>query len=116
VTRIAANASALGVPDLSIVHGVAPSVLSSLDPPDAIFVGGGTSADGLIDACWSALKPGGRLVVNAVTVDSETVVAAWHGRLGGDLTRVAVQRATPIGGFTGWRPAMPVTQWAVTKA
>jgi precorrin-6B C5,15-methyltransferase / cobalt-precorrin-6B C5,C15-methyltransferase len=116
VARIALNASALGVPDLSIVHGVAPLVLSSLDPPDAIFVGGGTSAEGLIDACWSALKPGGRLVVNAVTVDSETVVAAWHARLGGDLTRVAVQRAAPIGGFTGWRPAMPVTQWAVTKA
>jgi precorrin-6B C5,15-methyltransferase / cobalt-precorrin-6B C5,C15-methyltransferase len=115
VARIAVNAATLGVPTLSVVHGTAPSALTSLDPPDAVFVGGGVSVEGVLDACWSALASGGRLVVNAVTVDSETVVATWHGRLGGDLTRVAIQRAAPIGGFTGWRPAMPVTQWVVTK-
>jgi precorrin-6B C5,15-methyltransferase / cobalt-precorrin-6B C5,C15-methyltransferase len=116
VARIAVNAAALGVPTLSVVHGSAPEALASLDAPDAVFVGGGATTEGVLDACWSALRSGGRLVVNAVTVDSETMVAAWHGRLGGDLTRIAVQRAAPIGGFTGWRPAMPVTQWAVTKA
>jgi len=113
--RIAVNAASLGVPDLSVVHGSAPAALAGLASPDAIFVGGGVTADGLLDACWSSLSPGGRLVVNAVTVESEAVLGDWHGRAGGDLTRIAVQRAAPVGGFTGWRPAMPVTQWAVEK-
>jgi len=75
----------------------------------------GTTVPGVLEACWTALRPGGRLVVNAVTVESEAVVLRWHGDAGGDLTRIAVDRAAPVGGFTGWRPLMPVTQWAVTK-
>jgi precorrin-6B C5,15-methyltransferase / cobalt-precorrin-6B C5,C15-methyltransferase len=113
--RIAVNAAALGVPDLRVVHGAAPAALASLDPPDAVFVGGGTTVEGVLDACWSALAPGGRLVVHAVTLESEAVVLDRHARSGGDLTRIAVQRAAPVGGFTGWRPAMPVTQWVAVK-
>jgi precorrin-6Y C5,15-methyltransferase (decarboxylating) len=114
-TRIAANASALGVPGLQIVAGSAPDALAGLPVPDAVFVGGAVSAPGVLDACVAALAPGGRLVANAVTVESETVLAHAHTEVGGTLTRLAIQRAAPVGGFTGWRPALPVTQWAWVK-
>jgi precorrin-6Y C5,15-methyltransferase (decarboxylating) len=113
--RIAANADRLGVPGLQIVAGFAPNALVGLPAPDAVFVGGAVSRPGVIDAAVAALGPGGRLVANAVTVESESVLAAWRARLGGHLTRIAVQRAEPVGAYTGWRPAMPVTQWAFTK-
>jgi precorrin-6B C5,15-methyltransferase / cobalt-precorrin-6B C5,C15-methyltransferase len=113
--RIARNAARLGVPYLRVVHGSAPEVLSRLAPPDAVFVGGGVTAPLLLETCWDALSSGGRLVANAVTVESEAVLARWHSRAGGELVRVAVQRAEPVGAFTGWKPAMPVTIWAVTK-
>jgi len=113
--RIAANAQALGVPGLRLVAGQAPRALAGLPTPEAVFVGGGVSTPGVLAACESALAPGGRLVANGVTLESETVLADWHRRLGGRLVRIAVQRAEPVGGFTGWRPAMPVTQWSYTK-
>ncbi|MBB5628330.1 precorrin-6y C5,15-methyltransferase (decarboxylating) subunit CbiE [Sphaerisporangium krabiense] len=113
--RIGRNARALGVPGLRVVHGKAPEALEGLDPPDAIFIGGGTTAPGVLSSCWDALGPGGRLVVNAVTVESEAVLASWHARLGGDLLRLAVHRAGPVGGFTAWRPAMPVTIWTAVR-
>ena len=114
--RIAANAQALGVPGLRLVAGQAPQALAGLPTPDAIFVGGGVSRPGVLEACEAALAPGGRLVANGVTVETESVLASWYQRLGGRLLRIAVQRAEPVGGFTGWRPAMPVTQWSYTKA
>jgi precorrin-6Y C5,15-methyltransferase (decarboxylating) len=113
--RIAANATRLGVPDLSVVQGEAPESLAGLPRPDAVFVGGGATTPQLLDTCWTALPPGGRLVVNAVTVQSEAVLAEWHGRCGGSLTRLSVASAEPVGGFTGWKPAMPVTIWSVTR-
>ncbi len=113
--RIGANAQALGVPGLRLVAGQAPQALAGLPCPDAVFVGGGVSRPGVLQACESALAPGGRLVANAVTVEAEAVLADWHRRLGGRLIRIAVQRAEPVGGFTGWRAAMPVTQWSHTK-
>jgi precorrin-6B C5,15-methyltransferase / cobalt-precorrin-6B C5,C15-methyltransferase len=114
--RIARNAARLGVPYLRVVHGSAPEVLSRLAPPDAVFVGGGVTTPLLLETCWDALSSGGRLVANAVTVESEAVLAGWHARAGGDLVRIAVHRAEPVGSFTGWRPAMPVTIWSVTKS
>ncbi|MGY1639578.1 precorrin-6y C5,15-methyltransferase (decarboxylating) subunit CbiE [Geodermatophilus sp. SYSU D00703] len=113
--RIARNATRLGVPYLRVVHGTAPEVLSRLAAPDAVFVGGGVSTPLLLETCWDALAPGGRLVANAVTVESEAVLAGWHARAGGELVRVAVQRAEPVGSFTGWRPAMPVTIFSTAK-
>ncbi|MGA5761869.1 precorrin-6y C5,15-methyltransferase (decarboxylating) subunit CbiE [Nonomuraea bangladeshensis] len=109
------NAERLGVPSLRVVEGRAPGALDGLPAPDAVFVGGGATAPGLLERCWSALRPGGRLVVNAVTLESEAVLAHWYGRLGGDLVRLGVQRAAPVGGFTGWRAAMPVTVWSITR-
>ncbi|WP_053715967.1 bifunctional cobalt-precorrin-7 (C(5))-methyltransferase/cobalt-precorrin-6B (C(15))-methyltransferase [Saccharothrix sp. NRRL B-16348] len=112
--RITRNATTAGVPGIEVVVGSSPGVLD-LEAPDAVFIGGGLTADGVVERCWDALKPGGRLVANAVTLESEAVLTRWRGRLGGDLTRIEVSRATAIGGFTGWRPQMPVTTWAVTK-
>jgi len=114
--RIARNASALGVPGLAAVAGEAPGALAGLPQPDAVFIGGGVTAAGVVAACWEALAPGGRLVANAVTLEGERVLVDWQGRLGGTLTRLSIERAGPLGGFTAWRPALPVTQWAVTKA
>ena len=113
--RIVRNATRLGVPHLRVVHGRAPEVFGRLAPPDAVFVGGGATTPLLLDACWDALREGGRMVVNAVTVQSEAVLADWHARFGGELVRISVQRGEPVGGFTGWKPAMPVTIWSGTR-
>ncbi|MFE9368592.1 precorrin-6y C5,15-methyltransferase (decarboxylating) subunit CbiE [Streptomyces sp. NPDC006711] len=113
--RIGRNADRLGVPALRVVAGAAPDALAQLPAPDAVFIGGGLTAPGLLDACWQALAPGGRLVANTVTLESEALLATWYRRYGGELVRLAVAHAVPVGGFTGWRQAMPVTQWAVVK-
>ncbi|MGV4922797.1 precorrin-6y C5,15-methyltransferase (decarboxylating) subunit CbiE [Streptomyces sp. BHT-5-2] len=113
--RIGRNARALGVPALRVVHGAAPAALAGLPTPDAVFIGGGLTAPGLLDACWDALPPGGRLVANTVTLESEALLTEWYRRHGGELVRLAVAHAVPVGGFTGWRQAMPVTQWSAVK-
>ncbi len=110
-----ANAQALGVPHYDLRLGAAPEALKGLPTPDAVFVGGGASRDGVLDAVWQALPPGGRLVVNAVTLETEAILIAWQARHGGALLRLSVERAGPVGGRTGWRAAMPVVQWSVTK-
>jgi precorrin-6Y C5,15-methyltransferase (decarboxylating) len=113
--RIRQNAARLGVPGLQVVEGSAPGALVDLPRPDAVFVGGGATEPLLLDTVWDALAAGGRLVVNAVTLESEAVLADWHARCGGSLARLSVAHAQPIGGFTGWKPAMPVTIWSVTR-
>ena len=112
---IARNAADLGVPLLNVVGGTAPAALAGLQAPDAVFIGGGITADGLAEACWQALPPGGRLVANVVTVEGEAALAELRRRFGGELTRIAVSRAEPLGPHQGWRPLLPVTQLAVTK-
>ncbi|MEH6376551.1 precorrin-6y C5,15-methyltransferase (decarboxylating) subunit CbiE [Streptomyces sp. KLMMK] len=114
-SRIARNAEALGVPALRVVTGAAPAALAELPAPDAVFIGGGLTAPCLLAACWEALPPGGRLVANTVTLESEALLTEWYRRHGGELTRLAVAHAVPVGGFTGWRQAMPVTQWSAVK-
>ncbi len=109
------NAAALGVPALRIVDGTAPEALAGLPAPDAIFVGGGLSAPGVIETCRAALKPGGRLVANAVTLEGEAALVTLQARHGGSLTRIAVSRAESIGPFRGWRPSRPVTQWVFAR-
>ncbi|MFH8679000.1 precorrin-6y C5,15-methyltransferase (decarboxylating) subunit CbiE [Streptomyces lydicus] len=113
--RIGRNARSLGVPALRVVHGPAPAALAGLPTPDAVFIGGGLTAPGLLDACWEALPPGGRLVANTVTLESEALLADRYRQHGGELVRLAVSHAVPVGGFTGWRQAMPVTQWSAVK-
>ncbi|MCB2055345.1 MAG: precorrin-6y C5,15-methyltransferase (decarboxylating) subunit CbiE [Geminicoccaceae bacterium] len=110
----AANASALGTPDLALIDGRAPEALDGLDPPDAVFIGGGLS-HAVVDRCMAVLRPFGRIVANAVTLGSEAVLLEAHARHGGELVRLAVARAEAVGDLTGWRPAMPVTQWRWTR-
>jgi precorrin-6Y C5,15-methyltransferase (decarboxylating) len=109
------NCITLGTPALKVVDGEAPAALAGLPAPDAIFIGGGLSTAGLAEACWEPLKPGGRLVANAVTVEGEAALFAARARWGGDLKRIAISRADVIGPHLGWRPLMPVTQYAATK-
>ncbi|OLP17313.1 cobalamin biosynthesis bifunctional protein CbiET [Leptolyngbya sp. 'hensonii'] len=113
--HIADNATALGVPNLQTIAGKAPLALQDLPTPDAIFIGGGASAAGVLEQCWQALPPGGRLVVNAVTVETEQKLFQWQTQVGGTLSRIAIQRAEPVGGFLGWRAMAPITQWIVAK-
>jgi len=111
--RIADNAVAFGV--AVDVQSDAPESFDFAPQPSAIFIGGGLTQPGLLEACHDRLPAGGRLVANAVTVESEAVLAQWYSRAGGELRRFQHYRAEPVGGFTGWRPAMPVTQWSVTR-
>jgi precorrin-6Y C5,15-methyltransferase (decarboxylating) len=111
----ARNAALLGVPDLKLVEGEAPSALKGLDAPDAVFIGGGISRSGLVEACWDMLKSGGRLVANTVTVEGEAALARFQRQHGGEMVRIAVSRLSAIGKLHGWRPLMQVTQWQAVK-
>ncbi len=113
--RAARNAAALGTPDLEIVVGPAPGSFAGLPPPDAVFIGGGLCDPGLFEAVWAALKAGGRLVANAVSLESEVKLVDLSQTFGGDLTRLSVARAERLGGVTTWQPAKPITQWRVRK-
>ncbi len=113
---IAVNAAALGVPHLEIVSGEAPGSFGRRPPPDAVFLGGAVADDELFDACWGALKPGGRLVANAVTLEGEQALYQRQQQLGGELTRIEVSSLDRVGGHRVLRPRLPVTQWSVTKA
>ncbi|MGH2821512.1 MAG: cobalamin biosynthesis bifunctional protein CbiET, partial [Thermoleophilaceae bacterium] len=106
----------LGVPGLDVVKGEAPSALEGLDAPDAIFVGGGLTADGLLERCLSALRPSGRIVANAITLEGERILHAARQEHGGSLVRLEIGRAEPLGGFTAWRAGRPVVQWSAAPA
>ncbi|MHC8304003.1 precorrin-6y C5,15-methyltransferase (decarboxylating) subunit CbiE [Pseudomonas sp. PB3P13] len=103
------NRDALGVPGLQLIRGSAPQALDGLERPEAIFIGGGVTREGVLDACWAALKPGGRLVANAVTLQSESMLMAWRERHGGELTRIHIAQAQALGDFDTWRQALPIT-------
>jgi precorrin-6Y C5,15-methyltransferase (decarboxylating) len=113
--RIRRNAATLGVPSLEVVIGGAPGALDGLDAPDAVFIGGGLTAPGLLARCWDALRPGGRIVANAVTLEGEHVLVAALAEHGGELARIEVAHAEPIGAFTGWRAQRPVVQWSCAR-
>jgi len=113
-TLARANAQALGVPGFQVIEGKAPAALDGLARPDAVFIGGGLSHE-VVKACWAALRGPGRLVANAVTLHSETLLGELCGKYGGALTRIQVQRAEPLGAGLAWNPARPVTQWSVVK-
>ncbi len=112
---ISENARKLGTEKIEIVNGEAPGALKNLPTPDAVFIGGGLNGEGVFEAAWSALRPGGHLVANAVTLESEGILMGLHAEHGGDLVRLGVQKAETIGPYRGWRAAMPVTQWSVVK-
>jgi len=115
MTYIADNANSLGVPNLQIIAGTAPAALQDLPTPDAIFIGGGATAEGMFETCWEALRSGGRLVANVVTIEGEQQLFKWQQQVGGSLSRIAIQRAESIGSFLGWKAMAPVTQWIAFK-
>ncbi|MDR5747520.1 precorrin-6y C5,15-methyltransferase (decarboxylating) subunit CbiE [Caballeronia sp. LZ029] len=109
------NRDALGVPALQLVKGEAPAALDGLSAPDAVFIGGGLTVPGVLDACWARLRQGGRLVANAVTLQSEAALVEWRARHGGELTRIGVAQAEPLGSFDTWRQALPITLLHASK-
>ena len=109
------NRDALGVPGLQLIRGSAPQALAGLEAPDAIFIGGGVTRDGVLDTCWHHLRPGGRLVANAVTLQREMTLMAWREQHGGELTRIHIAQAQPLGNFDTWRQALPITLLEVIK-
>jgi precorrin-6B C5,15-methyltransferase / cobalt-precorrin-6B C5,C15-methyltransferase len=113
--NIIANAQNLGVPNLQIVAGKAPAALADLAQPDAIFIGGGLTVPEVFETCWTALRSGGRLVANGVTVETEHRLFELQKQYGGELNRLAIQRAAPVGKFLGWKAMAGVTQWVVVK-
>lgn len=113
--RISRNATRHGVESALTLAGEAPNSLADAPRPDAVFIGGGLCTDAMVDTCWAALRPGGIMVANAVTIDSESAVAHWHRQYGGELRRVHLEHAAPLGSMTTWRPVLPVTQWIATK-
>jgi len=113
--RIARNALQFGVPGLNIVQGCAPEALNGLPAPDAVFLGGGAHRPEVIETAWAALRPGGRIVANAVVIETEAALFAAREKFGGTLTRLSVERLDMIGGLHGFRPAMTVTQWSADK-
>jgi precorrin-6Y C5,15-methyltransferase (decarboxylating) len=119
VARINRNAAAFGVPHLTVVEGSAPAALERLAVPDAVFIGGGASTPGMIDFVQSALRSGGRLVVNSVALETEMILLRCQSQCGGSLTRIAIARAGLIGGedgrMTGWRSALDLMQWVWVK-
>jgi len=110
----AANALALGVPKLELIEGKVPAALEGLPAPDAIFIGGGLSRK-TFEVAWEALRPLGRLVANAVTLESEAILVALQKRHGGDLIKITINRAEDLGKMSGWKPLRPVTQWSLIK-
>jgi precorrin-6B C5,15-methyltransferase / cobalt-precorrin-6B C5,C15-methyltransferase len=117
--RIRRNAVNFGVPDLQVIEAAVPDALNNLPAPDAIFIGGGATAPGLIEAAQTALRAQGRLVVNAVTLETEAIVLKAHTEHGGTMTRIEIHHARPVGGvdgrFSSWRPANPILQWTWVK-
>lgn len=109
------NALGLGTPSLEIIAGAAPNAFEGLVAPDAIFIGGGLTAKDVLPSCWNALKPGGRIVANAVTLESEAVLIEAQRTYGGELIKISVDRTSEIGAFNRWKPLAPVTQWRALK-
>lgn len=113
--RVRANAHRLGVPRLDVVEGTAPEALHGLEAPDAVFVGGGTSVPGLLADCWRALRRGGTIVATAVTLEGERALQAARGEFGGELLRLQISSAEPIGSYEAWRPQLPIVQWSARR-
>ncbi|MGI9484823.1 MAG: precorrin-6y C5,15-methyltransferase (decarboxylating) subunit CbiE [Geminicoccaceae bacterium] len=114
--RAAGNAEWLGTPELQVIEAEAPACFDALETPDAIFIGGGITSQAMLSSAWGRLAPGGRLVANVVTLEGERKLLDWQAEHGGDLVRLAISRAEKVGPYQGWRPAMPVTQYAGVKS
>jgi precorrin-6B C5,15-methyltransferase / cobalt-precorrin-6B C5,C15-methyltransferase len=116
LAMIAQNIDQLGVPGLKVIAGRAPDVLVGHPQPDAIFIGGGMANDGVFAAAWAALRPGGRLVSNVVTIEGERALFDLQESHGGELVRIDVSNLTRVGAHRALKPRMAVLQWRVQKS
>ncbi len=113
--RADANAESFGLAHRYTLHGHrAPNGLATLPTPDAVFIGGGAT-DALLTALWQITPPGTRIVANAVTLESESLLTAWSARHGGTLLKIDLAEAAPLGTKRGWQAARPILQWSVTR-
>lgn len=113
--NVRANAAAFGVEHrVTVTEGRWADLIASLPPPDAVFVGGGADAAGM-ETIWGVVPRGARLVANAVTLESEALLASCHARHGGTLLRIELAHAEPLGRLRGWQPVRPVVQWSVAR-
>lgn len=109
------NAAAFGLAHrITVIAGKAPEALAALDGPDAVFIGGGLDI-AMFDAVWSRLASGTRLVAHAVTLETEALLGELHQRHGGDLIRVELAHATPLGRYRSWEAVRPVVQWSAVR-
>ena len=113
--KLLRNARFLGVPDIQLVCGAAPNALADLPTPDTIFIGGGVQTKGVVELCWNTLNPGGKLVINVVSIEGQQVLYDWHQRIGGELIRINIEQATSIGQLKAFKPQMSVMQLFVKK-
>ncbi|MEQ4538382.1 MAG: precorrin-6y C5,15-methyltransferase (decarboxylating) subunit CbiE [Billgrantia sp.] len=117
--RARRNADNLGVDWLEVVEGDAVAMLeggalADAPAPEAVFIGGGLS-ESLLEVLWRRLPPGVRVVANAVTLESEALLAEWQRRAGGELLRIELSSAAPLGNRRGWKASYPIVQWRVTR-
>ena len=109
------NSARFGVSELHLVKGEAPSVLKGLEKPDAVFIGGGFTYPEVFDCCWTNLKAGGRLVVNAVTLETGALLQDCAAKIGARLLQLAIAEAAPLGNYRVWRNALPITMMVAVK-
>jgi precorrin-6B C5,15-methyltransferase / cobalt-precorrin-6B C5,C15-methyltransferase len=115
IANIRKNAEKFGLGiQLKPIWGKVPEVLDGFELPDTVFIGGGASQK-LLDHLWNILTRGTRLVVNAVTLETETLLMQAHAQYGGHLLRAEIAEASPLGDLRGWDRARPVIQWSVTR-
>ena len=113
--KIRSNAAAFGLAHrITVIGGTAPGVLSGIETPDAVFIGGGLDA-AMFDAVWSCIEPGTRLVAHAVTLETEGLLADLHHRHGGELMRVEIGHAGALGRYRSWEAMRPVVQWSAVR-
>ncbi|MDO5534817.1 MAG: precorrin-6Y C5,15-methyltransferase (decarboxylating) subunit CbiT [Propionibacteriaceae bacterium] len=112
--RARRNVEKLAPGAVEVVEGDAAELVAELAAPDAVFIGGGATS-GVLESCWAALRPGGRIVVHGVTLETEAILAEAFREHGGQLARLSVEFAEPIGRFWGWTPLRPVTQWSCSR-
>ncbi len=113
--NITENARRFGLGSrIEVLNGSAPAALDGLSPPDAVFLGGGAD-EALLDTLWTILPHGTRVVANAVTLESQALLTRWHGEKGGELIKVDLAQASPLGRMSGWQAARSQLQWSVTR-
>ncbi len=117
VEIVRANVAKFAVPHVTVVHARAPERLDEMPDPDAVFVGGsGGSLREILSIAAVRLRPAGRIVVNAITLDTlhETVSVCRELPLAHEAILVSIARSKPLldmMSFEALNPVYIVTAW-----